>query len=690
MSIKILKENPSIREELKNSFDEIMVDEYQDTSDIQEEFINLISNNNVYMVGDIKQSIYRFRNANPYIFRNKYDLYSKEEGGIKIDLLKNFRSRPEVLDDINLIFNLIMDNSIGDAEYKESHQMNFGNTNYIEECKTYQNNNMDIFTYNPKELEGYSNDEVEAFTTAYDIKEKVENNYLVVDKKTNKLRNCTYSDFAIIMDRGTSFDLYKKIFEYVGIPIIQIKNEKLTIGDDILVIKNLINLIVKINLKEYDDNFKYLFTSIARSYLFRISDEDIFDIVKENKYYQTDIFKMCKDINIYEISNLDLLNEIIDKFNVYEKLITLNNIKESMIRIDYLKDLSINLSNINYTPIMFAKYLDDMVNNGVIEYSLNTDSSNSVKILNIHKSKGLEYSICYFTGLSKKANDEDKKAKFLVDSNFNIITPYIDNGVKQTILKDILISDENKKGISEKIRLFYVALTRAKEKIILVCPLDKEKEGYTTLVPDNVRLNYIRISDMLESIIPSLLPYIKDIDFNKVILSKDYENIKSYNFKNEIEKSNEKIIKITNNIGYEMINESRFSKVVNKLITKEDYDNMKEGIKLHYIFETEDFKNTENVYVLKFLKHIDNNYINSYKEYEFIYEVNNEVKHGFIDLMLEYGNHIDIIDYKMKNITDENYLKQLNGYKEYIESISKKEVNIYLYSIIDDKLEKLN
>ena len=78
-----------------------MVDEYQDTSDLQETLVNLISNNNVYMVGDIKQSIYRFRNANPLIFKNKYDKYSKEDGGIKIDLLKNFRSRDTVLENIN-------------------------------------------------------------------------------------------------------------------------------------------------------------------------------------------------------------------------------------------------------------------------------------------------------------------------------------------------------------------------------------------------------------------------------------------------------------------------------------------------------------------------------------------------------------------------------------------------------------
>jgi ATP-dependent exoDNAse (exonuclease V) beta subunit len=138
-----------------------------------------------------------------------------------------------------------MDNEVGDAEYKLSHQMNFGNTNYIEGCKTNQNNDMEILTYNPKEIEEYSNDEVEAFTIAYDIKEKIENKYLVVDKDTSTLRECKYSDFAIIMDRGTSFDLYKKIFEYVGVHILQIKNEKLTLGDDLLVLKNLINLIVK-------------------------------------------------------------------------------------------------------------------------------------------------------------------------------------------------------------------------------------------------------------------------------------------------------------------------------------------------------------------------------------------------------------------------------------------------------------
>ena len=105
LAIKVVKENDDIREELSKSFNEILVDEYQDTSDTQETFIGLIAHDNVYMVGDIKQSIYRFRNANPYIFKNKYDTYRDyPDKGMKIDLLKNFRSRREVLDNINIEF----------------------------------------------------------------------------------------------------------------------------------------------------------------------------------------------------------------------------------------------------------------------------------------------------------------------------------------------------------------------------------------------------------------------------------------------------------------------------------------------------------------------------------------------------------------------------------------------------------
>ena len=123
LAIKLVKDYEEVREELKNSYQEILIDEYQDTNDIQETFISYIAKNNVYMVGDIKQSIYRFRNANPMLFQEKYDNYKVHNGGTVIDLSKNFRSRREVIDTINNLFCHIMDQDIGGANYLDGHAM---------------------------------------------------------------------------------------------------------------------------------------------------------------------------------------------------------------------------------------------------------------------------------------------------------------------------------------------------------------------------------------------------------------------------------------------------------------------------------------------------------------------------------------------------------------------------------------
>ena len=149
------------------------------------------------------------------------------------------------------------------------------------------------------------------------------------------------------------------------------------------------------------------------------------------------------------------------------------------------------------------------------------------------------------------------------------------------------------------------------------------------------------------------------------------------------------------------IEENRFSKNNKELITKDNIDNMKLGTKIHYILETTYFINPnynilEDKYVNyikafldnKLLKNIDK--ANIYKEYEFIYNKDNEILHGIIDLMLEYNDHIDIIDYKLKHVEDDAYLKQLNGYKEYIINLTNKKTNIYLYSIMDKIIIDLN
>ena len=284
MGIRILKENENVREELKNHFYEIMIDEYQDTSDLQEEFISLIANNNVYVVWDIKQSIYGFRNANPYLFKNKYDNYSKNNGGLKIDLTKNFRSREEVVKDINVLFSHLMTDLNGGADYVKTHQMISGNKTYLESGKTDQNNNLEIINYEFDPSKGFTKEEIEIFYIAKDIKEKVENKYQIFDKKKEKLRDVNFGDFTIILDRNSSFTLYKKIFQYLSIPLTINTASNIVLEDEIVLIKNILKLLINNKDKNYDVEFNYAFLSIARSYLFEIPDEEIFDMITNKKY----------------------------------------------------------------------------------------------------------------------------------------------------------------------------------------------------------------------------------------------------------------------------------------------------------------------------------------------------------------------------------------------------------------------
>lgn len=708
LSIKILKENENIREELKSSFKEIMIDEYQDTNDVQETFIGMISNNNVYMVGDIKQSIYRFRGSNPEIFKEKYNNYSKDIGGYKIDLIKNFRSRSEVLDNINKIFCLIMDYNLGSAEYSVSHQMVYGNTAYDTEKVNGFNYNFRVLEYLNKQKEsGFSDIEVEIFTIAKDIKNKLDNNFQVFDKEDGKLRNATYNDFVIILDRSKYFDDFKKIFEYFDIPLTILKDGKLNSTTDILLIKNLVDFIIKIKEDVYDIDFKYDFISIARSFLYEYSDEYIFDIVTNNKIKETTIYNdlstLSDKLNSYTSSLL--FNDILDVTNFYNKLNKVGDYEEVNVRLKTINSLSSSLSSLGLSIMDFRDYLTDIIENDEdIKYATYTKEGNSVKILTIHKSKGLEYPICYFADLDHEFNTSELKDKFIVDKKYGLIVPSNLEEIDNSLLKEMYKYDFNREEVSEKIRLFYVALTRAREQMIIVLPdretrtLEKNNDG---VIEEIRRLSFNKLSSFIYGIKNYLYSYFEQIDIEKLGLTKNYlypKKIVQETLNNIKDNINVEEINIEN----EVVEEKHFSKETNKIITKEENDLMKFGTKVHEIFELLDFRNidlslVDNKFIRnkveKFLsndllKNISN--ANIYKEYEFIYNKDNNEYHGIIDLMLEYDNHIDIIDYKLKGITDENYIKQLNGYKEYIEKISNKEVSTYLYSILDEKVLQIN
>ena len=701
MAIKVVNENPEIREELTSSFNEILVDEYQDTSDTQEKFISLISNNNVYMVGDIKQSIYRFRNANPYIFKNKYDTYRDTDLGIKIDLVKNFRSRKEVLENINLLFDLFMDDEIGGADYKTSHRMFFGNQTYIEEGKTNQNYNMDVITYEPPE-NNITKEEQEAFIIGYDIKKKIKEKFQVFDKDKKQLRNINYSDFVILLDKSKNFDLYKKIFEYLHIPLTILKDEALRKDQDILVIKNLLRLIICIKENNLTEEFKYSFTSVSRSFLYKTEDSEIYNYRIGNNYQDSPLYKKCLELTkkIDYMSASSYLNYVLESFDYEEKLITIGNVKSYRIRNEYFYNLCKSFEEKGNTIYDFVNYLDDIFEKDYdLKFSVNTSHSNSCKIMTIHKSKGLEFPICYFAGFFGRFNMSELKEKIIYDNKYGLILPKVENYYKDTILKTLLKRATKKEEISERIRLLYVALTRAKEKMIIVIPEQENNQEIMDKVPMYERIKYNSFLSIMKSIYDILLPYIIK---SEVKATKEYQNI-TLEAKQELLLTEEDLLKVEElSIETKEWEELHYSKDELHLITKEEQSRMNFGTKVHEILEQLDFKNPNldqkeidpkirekiNLFLQSDL--IRNNIKEKfYTEYEFTYIKENNHFHGMIDLLIETKEKMIIIDYKLKNMEDPLYDKQLNGYREVIHEKTKKPVDCYIYSILENEFRRV-
>lgn len=698
-ALKILDENEDIRNELKNYYKEIMIDEYQDTSDVQEQFIKYIENNNVYMVGDIKQSIYRFRNANPDIFKIKYDAYKDGNNGFKIDLNKNFRSRGEVLDSINQIFNHIMDDNIGNANYIKEHQLIFGNNTFIEEGNNNYNNNLEIYNYLPDP--NFTKEEMEAFIIANDIKKKVTSNYEVFDKT---LRPCKYSDFCILIDRTTAFDTYKKIFDFLNVPINIYKDDNIMISDETSLINNIIKFIINIKNNKFNETTRFCFASIARSYLYQLDDQTIYDTISQNKINESEIYEIAYNIskNLDSLSNEEIIKKIIYDYKFYDKMIIAGNINYRSIILDNLIIKFKELNKVNMTIYEVNDYLDSLINDEEsIKIPALLNKNDSVIITNIHKSKGLEYKICYFPSLHKEFNLMDLNNRIIFNTKFGLILPNYDNGFKSTFVnflnKETYIKDE----ISERIRLLYVALTRAKEKMIMVTNLIQNDNCTTDengIIDYLTRINYRSYKDILESVYPYIHKYIENIDLPEINIGYKYSQKNTINI--DIE-DNHKIIVNKKEYISELINEEHYSKSENKLITPTEVANMEYGTHMHYILENTDFKNPDYSLLTNEEQEITQGLLNNkimsnikdasiYHEYEFIYENNKQIKTGIIDLMLEYPDHIDIIDYKLKNTNDPAYLKQLNGYKEYIENKNNKPTYIYLYSLLNKELIDLN
>ncbi len=671
MALKLL-EDKKICQELKDSFDFIMVDEYQDTNDIQETIISKISNNNVYMVGDIKQSIYRFRNANCDIFNEKYNNYSLNNGGTKIDMNTSFRSRVEVVDFVNDVFSKLMNANCNPIDYEASHIFKSGFDAYKSLIDSNEDYKVEFYNYTLEEKESREDKEISIIID--DIIYKIEHHYQVYDKDIKGLRDCSYKDFAIILDRGTSFNEYRRQFAKCGIPLFVINNEKIKTNDIVFVIRNLIKLYYYSAIQKYDDEYVHTFVSISRSFLMETKDQDIYTIVKSKLYLSSSlherimgVINRCKNASLFEITN-----ELFKEFDLYYKIMSIRHFEDNAHKAESLLMMAKQMDDLGFGILDLVTYFNDIDNlDEDIDFKGSKNSSDSVTLINIHKSKGLEYPFVYFPGLSKRFN-RDNDTSFIVNKGFGVLLPYKNiDGVNYTSLMNHLYRiEEAQKDFEEKLRLLYVAITRVKERAIIIFE-DKEYKKPLSLVGCN---NFAQ-----------LLAY---FDFQ-------YKYGVPYVFK-----GSKKSVKTSNkgvkDIKFDSINV--VSTPIYKTKASKEYDGqideslLELGTKLHYLLEIADYENKDTSFIKqpRLRKYVDNvlrsPLFNGVKnkdiihEYQYYDEENNV--HGIIDALVMRNDYIDIIDFKLKNIDDDKYVLQLKTYRDYISKISNKPIKMHLLSSI--------
>ena len=541
MAIRILKENESVRLELKNKYKLIMVDETQDNSFSQEEFISLISNNNVFSVGDIKQSIYRFRNARPELFKTKYDKYSAQEGGVALNMNNNYRSRKEILNVVNDMFSNLMSDDFGGANYKKDHIINpknqayetYGKSNVkhgvfqIPYSETYFNESGELETNKESRIRG------EAQTICDNILARINGGFEVYDQALKTNRKCEFKDFTVLTYKGVNFQIFEEVFKENGIPLNAIYSEDLKTDNSIVVLINIFSLLCLLNKNEKSDedesNIRHNFASILRSFIFRYKDEELYKIFKDKdqSYKNNEIFILFENLTKnYANSSLNLLfDKVIESLNYVSAFSTIKEVINAIDKNNIFYNKTKTMDELGYTLDDFVLYLNSLGKFNIkMEQTIYSEASNAVTLTTIHKSKGLEYPVVYLPNLFDFVIPDFKNnGDFYVVNGEFFFMPFFSDPHKETnLIALILESDKDvlKADKEERLRLLYVALTRAKEDLIFIVSKDKVKsyeevkEDFTNKVKARLDKRGVKYStDQLHELaINELNKYVKEHD----------------------------------------------------------------------------------------------------------------------------------------------------------------------------------
>lgn len=672
---------PEVQTQLKAKIQYIMIDEYQDTSDLQEAFLQKIANQNLYMVGDIKQSIYRFRNANSAIFADKFSLYGQNIGGKRVDLNHNFRSREEVLQDINAMFSQMMTLDFGGANYRQDHIIQFGNKKYATDLKTTDSHHTSIYTYD-KEVDVRKDFEIEADMIAQDIRRKIDSGYQIVDRETFVLRNATYKDFTVLMDRKTHFEDFRNVFERYAIPLDVEKEEQFLSTDVALTFLSLIRLLHHLHQKDDERYIQNYFMSVARSFLFEIPDQDIFTMLTQNTYRNHPIMQTIdrieRNVSVYSLSMI--ITDLLESYNFYHQLIRLGNVQSNLAKIQHMVTLSQTLENLQYELADFIRFFDDIKDAKTeIKMKDNDGPENAVRIMSIHGSKGLEFPVVYYAGLAVPFNQPDQKKKFFIDGRLGIHLPN-DSSTGRTLFHHLMMANENHQDISEKVRLFYVALTRACEKMIII-----RKKRKDALIPSLRHCqcldDFLTFVDGIERYNEDFVPYVgRPLETEPQAKTRLSLVIEDLNIK-----------------PIPQVAKIKAAKEVDDTV---DPQLLTLGSELHYLLELVNFKSKDTTFIddpkmrrmvdrvisLSILGDIDRGEV--FKEYPWFDEDTKTT--GIIDGFILYQDRIVLFDYKLSNIDDIAYDEQVQKYASYLSKAFHLPIRAYLISLFKGEYREVS
>ena len=603
-------EPTEVAKNYKEKFVEIAIDEYQDSNMVQEYILTAISKgNNIFMVGDVKQSIYKFRQAMPDLFLSKYKTYKikenkKDEDNLKIQLFKNFRSRENVLDFTNLIFQDIMSENLGEIEYTEEEYLNLGAS--YEKTSQELETEIDVIDLKEKETieveeESQNNDEteelseervediqVEARFVANKIKSLVESHFQVFDRKINGFRDIQYKDIVILL-RSTKVNapIFEEEIINLGMPVFSESSQEYLDSIEIQTIMSLLKII--------DNPIQDIpLVTVLRSHIGNFTDDELVEIRLSDKYdnFYTAMQKARINVSSELKEKIDnffnhlekwrkekeylALDEFIWKlysdthYYTYVGLMPNGDLRQANLKMLFERAKQYETASFKglYNFIQFIEKLH-VGSNDLGAAKLIGENDDVIRIMSIHKSKGLEFPVVFLSATGKQFNLMDLNQNILLHQELGIGVKYIDYERQvqyDTLTKEAIRNKILAETLSEEMRILYVALTRAKEKLYITGlekDYEKEIENMKKQVSRyhkvNDKINYILVKKYKKYLDWILLVYLYEKENKEKLLTLNIWN------KQELLKSfvkpKEEIVDIKEQLENVTIQKEQFEKI---------------------------------------------------------------------------------------------------------------------------------